>query len=121
MNIDALLERYVRLRDAKDAMAERHKAELAPLRRDMDLIEQALHQMMQSQGVKQFKSAHGTAFQKEVSNARVVDFESVLDYIRTNERWDLLERRVNKTVAQELGEVPGVEQTRTLVVQVRRK
>ncbi len=121
MNVDALIEHYVRLRDAKDAMAARHKEELAPLNRDMDLLEQALKKLMETQNVKSFKSAHGTAYTSELASAKVVDFDAALAYVRTNDRYDLLERRVNKTVVQEIGDVPGVELTRTLKVNIRRK
>lgn len=120
MNVDRLVEHYVGLRDAKAALAEKHREEIAPLDADMAAVERALLVLMQEQHVSQFKSPAGTAFKKEVTGVRVVDFEAALDFVRENERWDLLERRINKTALADVGEVPGVELTRLIVVQIRR-
>lgn len=121
MNIDALVAHYVALRDTKEALQQQHKDELAPLNADMQKLEQALQVLMQQSDVQSFKTKHGTAYTSVVANAKVVDFEATLAFIRDNERYDLLERRVNKTLVQEIGEVPGVELTRTIKVNVRRK
>lgn len=121
MDIDKLIGSYVALRDKKDEIAQRHKDELAPYNAAMDKIESAIHAAMQEQNVKSFKSAHGTAYTSELASAKVVDFEAALQYIQQHERWDMLERRVNKTVVQEIGDVPGVELTRSIKVNIRRK
>ena len=121
MNIDALIGAYVQLRDKKDALKKRHSEELRPIDEMMAKLEGTLQQAMAEQNVKSFKSDHGTAYTSELVSAKVVDFNDTLSYIQENDRYDLLERRVNKTVVQEIGDVPGVELTRTLKVNVRRK
>ncbi len=120
MNIDYLIALYVRKRDRLDELAAEHKARTAEIMEEMQLIEAGLQKLMEDQGVRQFKSAHGTAYQQAWTKASVADWEEALGYIRSNERWDLLTRAVNKTVALEIGEVPGVAVTRGIKVNVRR-
>jgi hypothetical protein len=121
---DDLIGKYVQLRDKEAEIKERHKEELKPYKDAMAKLEKALQDMLQEQGVNSMKGAHGTVYRQEVSNLKVTDFNETLQYIKDNERWDLLEKRVNKTVVQEIqqeGEdVPGTEIERTLKVQVRR-
>lgn len=125
MNIDDVIRGYVELRDQLDARKKEQAMELAPLREKMDKIEAWLQNQLQSQGLKNFKGASGTAFLKEVSSATVQDWDATLEFIKSQGRWELLERRVSKTVvedyAETTGEVPpGVELKRETVVQVRR-
>lgn len=125
MNIDDVIKGYVKMRDALDARVAEQKAELVPMRENMRKVEAWLQNQLQTQGLKNFKGASGTAFLKEVTSATVQDWDATLEFIKTNERWELLERRVSKTVvedyAESTGEIPpGVELKREIVVQVRR-
>ena len=125
MNIDEVIKGYVGLRDQLDARVKEQKLEIAPLREKMDKIEAWLQNQLQSQGLKNFKGESGTAFLKEVTSATVKDWDATLEFIRSQERWELLEHRVSKTVVQDYadttGEIPpGVELKRETVVQVRR-
>ena len=120
MNIDKIIGRYVALRDQKAEVEARHKEELAPLRRQMEVLEAGLHKLMHDQGVKQLKGAHGTAFIKEDVSAKVSDWQPCLQAIIEQERWDMLERRVNKTQVMDEGDWPGVTITRRQTVNVRR-
>lgn len=119
-NVDQMVALYVRKRDQLEALETAHKEQVAGIKADMQLIEGALMKLMDEHGVRQFKGAHGTAFKKEWTRAKVADWDQTLSYIQTNNRWDLLNRAVNKTVALEIGEVPGVEVARGFEVQVRR-
>lgn len=125
MNIDEVIKGYVELRDRLDARKKEQALELAPMREKMDKIEAWLQNQLQSQGLKNFKGTSGTAFLKEVSSATVQDWDATLEFIKSQGRWELLERRVSKTVvedyAETTGEVPpGVELKRETIVQVRR-
>ena len=48
-------------------------------------------------GVKSFKTDEGTAFMTTSDYASVADWDSVLEFVRQNEAWDMLTRGVNKT------------------------
>ena len=125
MNIDDVIRGYVKLRDEKEELEKRHKEELAPVREKMQKIEAWLQDQLQEQGLTNFKGESGTAFLQEVSSATVADWDETLKFIRENEAWELLERRVSKTVVQDYLEShddvpPGVAYKRETVVRVRR-
>ena len=59
-------------------------------------------------------------------SASVADWDAVLDHIRENDAWEMLERRVNKTAVEQFKAVnddlpPGVNWSETQVVNFRRK
>lgn len=122
MDRDKVIAHYVELRDKKQDMEKRHKQELEPIKQDMELIEAALQKDLQDQGLTQFKGAHGTAFIKTLTNTKVVDWEgAALPWLVEHERWDLLERRINKTNMLETEtEVPGVESQQVQKLQINR-
>jgi len=125
-NMDTLIEKYVELRDRKKALEEEHKAQLAPYKEAMEKLEQTFQAHMQEHGLKNVKSSHGTVYQSEVTSAKVHDFNATLQYALENEQYDLFTRQVNKSALQsileegEVSEVPGVELTRTLKINIRR-
>lgn len=121
MNLEAIIDHYVVLRDRIADIEARHKEELQPIKDDMQLIEAALLKHFLDTGTESMKTKAGTAYKTEAVSVKVRDWNDTLDRIRAQERWDLLEARVNKTAYMEGGEQwPGVEVTRALKVNVRR-
>jgi hypothetical protein len=121
MDANKLIETYVLLRDKKKALQDKHKEELEPFDEGLMKIEAKLMDLMESSGVEKLGGAAGTAFTKVNTSVTVSDWEQVLDYVRENDAYDLLERRVAKTAAMERGDVRGLSVNQTKVVQVRRK
>ncbi len=119
MTMDKLVAGYLRIRKAREEMAARHKAELAVLDEDMEKLEAVMNQQLTLAGVESARTAHGTVFKSTWTSARVQDWSTTLDYILENERFDLLEARVNKTTANEIGNVPGVIYDRGIRINVR--
>ena len=125
MKIDQVIQAYVALRDELDLLTKRHKEEAAPLRDKMFKLEVWLQNQLQTQGLKNFKADTGTAFLKEVTSTTVEDWNVTLPFIKEKELWDMLEKRVSKSVVEDYiestGEIPpGVNVKRETVVQVRR-
>lgn len=120
MDIDAIVSSYVALRDQKAEIAERHKAEIAPYNQGLSDLEGLLMGALDKAGLQSAKTPHGTAYKNTVSSAKVIDWSTVLDFIIAEERFDLLEKRVNKTVVEEIGDVPGVSVDKVLKINVRR-
>lgn len=121
MDANKLIDTYVRLRDKKKAVQAKHKAELEPFDEGLMKIEAKLMDLMESSGVEKLGGAAGTAFTKVNASVSVADWEQVVSYVRENDAYDLLERRVAKTAALERGDVPGLAINQVKVVQVRRK
>ena len=120
-SVEKIIAYYITLRDQKAEIESRHKEELAPIKENMQLAEAALHKLMLDQDVTQLKKKGvGTAFLQEFVSAKVDDWDTVLKHIQDHDRWDLLERRVNKTAVLDGDEVPGITIAKSLKVNVRR-
>jgi hypothetical protein len=120
--IDELVEKYVALRDKKADYA----AKIKELNAGMDRIEEHLMAEMNKQGVKSMSTGAGTAYIQHKTAATVADWPAVLDFIKKNEMWTMLEKRVSKTVIDEYRSAndndmpPGISWYETLALNVRR-
>lgn len=121
-NADAIVAFYVKTRDEIEALEALHKEALAPLKERLQKAEGALHKIMQEQSVQSLKTAHGTAYLQEWTKASVVDHDTLFRWAADHNRPDIFPKSCNKTVVLEIGdEVPGVEITRGLKTNVRRR
>ena len=125
-NAGDVIAAYLKLREQKTQMAARHKDEMAPLNDKAQKLETYMLSLLNSAGVDSmaFKDV-GTMFKKTVQSVTVEEWDATLDWIKTNNAWEFLERRVSKTVTQEYtettGEVPpGINVKTDTVVQVRK-
>lgn len=117
---------YLKLREQKAAMADRHKDEMAPLNEKVTKLEAFMLDLLNKAGVDSmaFKGV-GTMFKKEATSVTAEEWDATLDWIKANNAWEFLERRVSKTVAMEYAEAhgeypPGLKVTIATVVQVRK-
>ena len=125
MSTDALIAKYIEIRDRKEELARVHKANVAKLDEALGRIEKHLFDVLTTQGAESLNTQAGCAFKTKRTSATVADWDAVLDYIKANERWDFLDRRVNKTAVQEFRDEhddlpPGVNWIEDTVVQIRR-
>lgn len=124
--VDSVVGAYIKLRDHKNDIKERHTAELAPINEKMSLMENWLHKRMLEQGAKNIKTEFGTAYRKVSISVKMEDRDVAFDFIKKHELWDLLESRVSKTAVEDWMEShdkqvpPGISYSETEVVQVRR-
>jgi len=125
MDVDTMIDKYVKLRDKKKAMEDAFKLQVAPFTEAMDRLEGYMLETMNETGLSSMKSAHGTAYKSMRTSAKVVDWVATLSYIKENNAWDLLEARVSKLAAQQIIQdtklpIPGVETSSEVCVNVRR-
>lgn len=117
---------YLKLREQKAKMAERHQEEMAPLNENQTKLETFMLALLNKANVDSmaFKGV-GTMFKKEHTSVTAEEWDATLQWIRDKEAWEFLERRVSKTVVMEYAEThgeypPGLKVTNTTVVQVRK-
>ena len=125
VNIDHVVERYVALRDKKSSIENEAKERVVALKEKMSLLDAYIRQEADRQGVTSFRTEHGTAYVTTSDFASVADWDALLDYVKSNEAFDLLERRVSKNAArqylEETGAVPaGVNYGTKVSVGIRR-
>ena len=130
--VDALVAKYVELRDRRAAIKKVYSLEDKELIKLMDKIELKLQGTLNDMGVNSFNTDHGTVMTVYRETAKVADWDTLLKHILETEDFSLLERRVSKTQVKEIMEEnrdgsyrnpppPGVDFSRLATVQVRRK
>lgn len=124
-NVDEVIKAYIKLRDDLDALKREQKEQTKPLYAKLQTLEAWLQHQLNMQGLKNFKGASGVAFIKRDTSATVRDWKATLAWIKETGLWEILEKRVSKSVVEDYieasGEVPpGVEYKVEEVVQVRR-
>lgn len=124
INIDELVSKYLKLRQLKKEKDDAHKAEVAPLTEMMEKLENLFLQRMNAAGLESLPTKHGTPYKTKRTSVTVADWEASLGFIRENELWGLLEKRVSKAAVQEYVEEhedlpPGLNWREEIVVNVR--
>jgi len=118
---------YVEMRDERAAKKRAWAAEDADLKSRMDTIEAFLLGTCQSLGVESFRTAHGTVYQSIDVKPSCGDWQAFYSFIKENDAFDALEKRVKKSFITEYMEAnadelpPGISVTREYTVTVRRK
>lgn len=125
VSIEQVVRGYIKLRDKKNEMKREHTEQLAPINEKMKLVEGWLMRDLITRKVQSQKTAEGTAFLQKSTTATVKDRDAFLDFVKKNDRWDLIENRVAKSAVvdhlENTGEVvPGVSFEQTQVVRIRR-
>lgn len=121
-----IVERYVALRDKKAELKKAYDDSVADIDTAMARIENFLLAKMQELGVESVSTPFGTPYISKRTGASVADWEATLSWIKANGEWEMLERRVNKTVVtawrDEHNDLPpGLNWTEERVVNIRRK
>lgn len=121
MDINILTEKYIQLRDKQ---AE-YKAKIAKLEEAKEKVEAFMLQFLQDNNTESVKTATGTVYKSVFTSATVADWPTALEFIKANECWDMLERRVSKTavtayIEEHADTPPGVNVFRKLNINIRR-
>jgi hypothetical protein len=124
-NVGDVIRTYMKLRDQKAAIENEAKDRVSGLKSKMEKLEAFLKTQMDAQGLTSFKSDYGTAFLTTTDYANVADWDAVLTFIRSNEAFDMLEKRISKIavrgyIEQTKAVPPGVNYGTKLEVNIRK-
>lgn len=124
-NVGDVIRTYMKLRDQKAAIEAETKDRVSGLKAKMEKLEAFLKTQMDAQGLTSFKSDYGTAFLTTTDYANVADWDAVLGFIRSNEAYDMLEKRISKIavrgyIEQTKAVPPGVNYGTKLEVNIRK-
>jgi hypothetical protein len=125
VNVDQVIAAYMTLRSKKDAIEGEVKTKVDDIKAKMEKLESWIKTQADAQGVTSFKTKHGTAFLTTTDYANVGDWDAVLEFIKTNDAFEMLEKRVSKTAVRNYVEndkfvPPGVNYGTKLEVNVRK-
>jgi hypothetical protein len=94
--VEEVIGAYMKLRNQKEVIEAAAKAEVKVFKEKMFKLEGWLKQKADEDGVTSFKTDSGTAFLTTTDFAAVADWDAVLTFIRDNDAYDMLEKRVSK-------------------------
>lgn len=98
--IENVVGLYVRLRNDKDRVVAKAKAETEELDKKMAVIEAHLLLLMEKDGVDSFKTSAGTAYKTTQDFANIANWDAFIEHVKQNNAWNLLEKRVSKTAVR---------------------
>lgn len=125
LTVDTVVAGYIKFRSEKAAIKAEAEAKMGALDEKMAKLETWIKAKADKDGVTSFRTAHGTAFLTTVDYASVADWDQVVAFIKANEAYDMLEKRVSKTAVrgylnENKAVPPGVNYGTKLEVNVRK-
>mgnify|MGYP000055168363 FL=1 len=100
LNVDDVIKAYLKFRSQKEAIEAETKDKVKGIKDKMTKLEGWIKEKADELGVSSFKTDHGTAFLTTTDYANVADWDAVLTYIKENQAFDMLEKRVSKTAVR---------------------
>jgi hypothetical protein len=96
INVDDVVSTYIKLRNQKELLEAQTKDKVDAIKVKLMKMEAWFKEQMDLQGVKSFKTNHGTAFLSTTDFAQVSDWDAVLEFIKQHDAYDMLEKRIAK-------------------------
>ena len=100
LSTDRVIETYLKLRAKKEAIEAEAKEKVVEIKANLLKLEAYLKEKMDAEGETSKKTPFGTAFITTTDFAQVGDWDATLSFIKENEAWDMLEKRVSKTAVR---------------------
>ena len=96
-SVDKLVEIYIKIRDARDAVRREADAKEAELNTELDLVSQEILAICKQTGADSIKTKAGTAMRAVKSKFWTNDWESFYNFVFEKKAPELLERRIHQT------------------------
>lgn len=97
---------FIKLRDMKNEMTERHKEELKPINEAMEALKEVFAKGMDQLNVDSVKTACGTVSFTSKSSAALADKDAFWTYVVTTGKFELLDYKANVTAVKDHIEDP---------------
>jgi hypothetical protein len=126
MNMEELVQTYIKIREKKSQLKTDYELEAAKFSQVQDKIEALLLHKFEEMGVDSVKTPAGTAYSSVRSNASLADWDSFRAFCAQQEDpYEYIERRVSKTAVEQYRAAhddlpPGINWSETRVVNFRR-
>lgn len=123
---EALVSAYIKLREEIAKREEKHKEEIAHIREQFDMVADKLLEVCNEHNADSIKTPHGTISRRVQARYWTSDWDSMREFIREHDAFDLMEKRINNNnMRQFLEENPelfpvGLQCDRKFVIHVRK-
>ena len=125
--INTIVDTYIRIRDTKDALTNKYKAEAAELDEQMAVLKHKLLEVSKETGVTSFSTSNATAYRTIKKRFWTNDWESFYGFMREHGAMELLEKRIHQMNMKEFMEQnpdahpPGLNIDSEYEITIRRK
>jgi len=125
IDVTSVVAKFVEIRNARKALVDSHKKELAPYDTALRKLEAALIQYLNETGTKSARTDAGTVYTKSHVQHTISDRTEFLDWMLSNRRFDCIDLHANTPACEaefkESGEMPpGLARREVLVARVNR-
>ena len=126
MDAATLIRAYIRIRDARSALKKAFDREDGVLKENLKKIEMVMLGTLTAQNANSVKTTEGQFYKQVDVIPTATDWPALYAWIKDNDAFDALERRVKKTFITDYMETndgnlpPGVSVLREFVIRVRR-
>lgn len=127
LDVERLTRAFVHMRDARLALKSEFEKKDRAIRSKQAVIEAAMLDFLNTHNLKTAPTESGTFYKQEEITPTGADWGALYQWIKENDAFDALERRIKKTFISEYmeenegGLPPGVSVFREFKVRVRRK
>lgn len=127
IDLSQVAETYIKIRDAKATRRKAWEAEEAEFDAKLEKLEGFMLKHLNEHGMDSVRTAGGTFYRQEEIRPNITDDVAFYGWIKANDAFDALERRVKRTFVSEFMEThegglppPGITVSREYVVRVRK-
>lgn len=126
MDASKLVKAYLNLREARHVLKRKFDEDDGALKIKQERIEAALLGFLNDNKLDRVATPLGTVYRQEEMTPTAADWSAIYDFVKENDAFEMLERRLKKTFVKEYmeqhegGVPPGVSVFREFVVRVRR-
>jgi len=126
VDVEKRVGQYIKLRDLKAEMKEKHESELKPVNETMAMIEEELKSALNSVNATNMKTDAGTVSISVKASASAADINAFWTWVITQGAFDMLDKKPNVTAITEYVKQhgvppPGVNYSTYQGIGVRRK
>ena len=125
--VDSIVDTYIRIRDAKDMLTNKYKAEVAELEEQMAVLKHKLLDLSKETGITSFSTPNATAYRTVKNRYWTNDWESFYGFMQEHAAMGLLEKRIHQANMKEFVDQnpdlhpPGLNVDSEYEITIRRK
>jgi ATP-dependent Lon protease len=127
VNVEQLVKAYIKMRDARQQLQRKFDEADDRIKQQQDAVQQALLELCKETGTDGLKTSAGTVTRTVKTRYWTSDWNSMKNFIKENDAFELLEQRVHQTNMKSFLEEnpnlmpPGMNIDSRYAITVRRK
>jgi hypothetical protein len=127
LNVEQLVKAYIKMRDARQQLLREFDEADDRIKQQQDVVQQALLELCKETGTDGLKTSAGTVTRTIKTRYWTSDWNSMKNFIKENDAFELLEQRVHQTNMKSFLEdnpnlmPPGMNIDSKYAITVRRK